>query len=213
MKPYYSDAAVTIYHGDCREILPSLPHADLVFADPPWGKGFAYESFEDTQENARELMRSTFPMLRSAGDVLAITPGVSNAWALPEPPSWSLCWAYPKGNGRGPWGFTCWEPVMLWGADPYLRTGKGSRPDTLVRMHFEPNQTGHPCPKPLEVMRWILARCALPGSSVIDPFMGSGTTLRAAADLGMRAIGVELEERYCETAARRMDQQVLGLSA
>lgn len=64
--------------------------------------------------------------------------------------------------------------------------------------------TGHPCPKPLEVMRWILARCALPGSTVIDPFMGSGTTLRAAADLGMKAIGIDIEERYCEMAARRM---------
>jgi DNA modification methylase len=64
----------------------------------------------------------------------------------------------------------------------------------------------HPSPKPLNVMRWILG--CLPGETVLDPFMGSGTTLRAAKDLGRRAIGIEIEERYCEIAAKRLAQEV-----
>lgn len=69
----------------------------------------------------------------------------------------------------------------------------------------------HPCPKPEEFMRWLVGRVSLPGQTVLDPFMGSGSTLRAAKDLGRRAIGIEIEERYCEIAVKRLAQGVLPL--
>jgi site-specific DNA-methyltransferase (adenine-specific) len=69
----------------------------------------------------------------------------------------------------------------------------------------------HPCPKPVTFMRWVVERCTASADTVLDPFMGSGTTLRAAKDLGRRAIGIEIEERYCEIAARRLAQEVLPL--
>jgi site-specific DNA-methyltransferase (adenine-specific) len=70
---------------------------------------------------------------------------------------------------------------------------------------------GHPCPKPLRWMTWATSLASLPGETVLDPFAGSGTTLLAAKSLGRRAIGIEIEERYCEIAAQRCSQEVLGL--
>jgi site-specific DNA-methyltransferase (adenine-specific) len=72
-------------------------------------------------------------------------------------------------------------------------------------------KNGHPCPKPLGLMRWLVARVSKPNETVLDPFMGSGTTLLAAKDMGHRAIGIEIEERYCEIAAKRLSQEVLPL--
>jgi site-specific DNA-methyltransferase (adenine-specific) len=70
-------------------------------------------------------------------------------------------------------------------------------------------QNGHPCPKPYSAWRWLLERCSDENTVVLDPFCGSGTTLVAAKDLGLRAIGIEIEEHYCEIAAKRLSQEVL----
>jgi site-specific DNA-methyltransferase (adenine-specific) len=108
-----------------------------------------------------------------------------------------------------------WQPILVYGTDPYLKRGMGSRPDTISvgaggAGLGEVGASEHPCPKPLDVWKRILLRVSpVEGELVLDPFMGSGTTLRAAKDLGRKAIGIEIEERYCEIAAKRLAQEVL----
>ncbi len=111
-----------------------------------------------------------------------------------------------------PWGFTCWQPILVYGKDPFLEKSLGSRPDIIEHSETALN-LGHPCPKPENFWRKLMARCSVDQTdSILDPFMGSGTTLRAAKDLGRKAIGIEIEERYCEIAAKRMAQEVFSFT-
>lgn len=214
MTPYYEDAWSTIYHGDCREVLADLLGgglvADLVLMDPPYGNGTAYAEFDDSAENVASLVGEVMPLVLELGEVVFVTPGVANIHLYPAP-KWTLCWVTPAGAGSGPWGFSCWQPVLAYGPDPYLRDLKGRRPDTLIKTETSTNVPGdHPCPKPIDVWRWMVTRGSTrPTDVILDPFMGSGTTLRAAKDCGRRSIGIELSERYCEIAAKRLAQEVL----
>ena len=150
------------------------------------------------------------PLVLEVAQVVFVTPGVANIHLYPAP-KWTLCWVTPAGAGSGPWGFSCWQPVLAYGPDPYLRDLKGRRPDTLIKTESSASTIGdHPCPKPIDVWRWMVTRGSTRATDVIlDPFMGSGTTLRAAKDCGRRSIGIELSERYCEIAAKRLAQEVL----
>lgn len=214
MKPYYEDDFATIYHGDCREVLRDLMGgglvADLVLMDPPYGNGTDYAEFDDSAENVAALVDEVMPLVLELGEVVFVTPGVANIHLYPAP-KWTLCWVTPAGAGSGPWGFSCWQPVLAYGPDPYLRDQKGRRPDTLIKTETSAVVPGdHPCPKPIDVWRWMVTRGSTrPSDVVLDPFMGSGTTLRAAKDCGRRSIGIELSERYCEIAAKRLAQEVL----
>lgn len=208
MTPYYQDAAVQIFHGDCREILPQLEPVDLVLTDPPYAVGENYESHNDSGLRLRLLIQDFLPVVRAKAPTVTLSCGVANVWLYPKP-TWTLCWFNKAGAGSGPWGFTCWQPLLCYGPDPFLKAGKGRRADFIE--HSETSEVnGHPCPKPIGfVSKWI-QRTSF-GESILDPFMGSGTTLRAAKDLGRKAIGIEIEEKYCEIAARRMSQEVLAL--
>ena len=212
MKPYYQDEDVVIYHADCRDVLPTLEPVDLVLTDPPYANNTQYLSYDDTKDNLSSLVQSVMPQLLAMADRIAITPGVGNLWEYPRP-TWVLNWTSPAGVGSGPWGFCCWQPILVYGKDPYLSAGLGRKPDTIVSNERASVDGGnHPCPKPLVLMRWLIERCmAHAGGTILDPFMGSGTTLRAAKDLGRKAIGIEISERYCEIAAKRMSQSVMEL--
>jgi len=204
MKPYYEEDGITIYHGDCREVLPQIPRADVILGDPPYANETGYASYEDTPENLQSLIDGVSPFLHEC-EVSALTPGVNNIHAWPRP-EWMLAWFIPAGCGRHAWGFSCWQPVLLYGRDRTVHLG--CKPDAFV-MSEPAEVNGHPCPKPIGVWKWILKRISsVEGETVLDPFMGSGTTLRAAKDLGRRAIGIEIEEKYCEIAAKRLSQKV-----
>ena len=210
MKPYYQDEAVTLYHGDAREILPQLTEpVDLVLTDPPYGNNTPYASYEDSPDSLTALIRDVWPSIYAAAPRCLVTCGVSNVHKWPAP-DWILCWFTPAGAGSGPWGFCCWQPVLAYGSDPYLAAGMGRRPDGRnLTQSSETN--GHPCPKPIGIMRWLVDRGSLPGETILDPFCGSGTTLRAAKDLGRKAIGIEISEAYCRIAVQRLSQSVLPL--
>lgn len=210
MKPYYDDGTVTIYHGNALELLPALAPVDVILTDPPYGNGTEYGAYEDTPDALLELVRGLFPLVIEKATRVVLTPGNANAWLYPQP-SWTLAWVTPAGAGSGPWGFSCWQPILVYGADPYLKAGLGRRPDVILKTEAS-DANGHPCPKPIDLWRLLLQRVSVTTNDVVlDPFMGSGTTLRAAKDLGRRAIGIELEERFCEIAARRCSQEVLDV--
>jgi len=220
MTPYYDHAGITIYHGDCREVIADL-QADALVTDPPFGVAFAgkttkhtiksglgYAGFDDQPDTVE---RDVIPVIAQLTARMrgVVTPGSRMMWRYPAPTTVGAIY-YPSGAGHGAWGFTCWQPIFYYGKCPYLARGLGRRPDSLSTTESaEP--TGHPCPKAIRTMEWLVEKATLPGETVLDPFMGSGTTLRAAKNLGRKAIGVELEERYCEIAARRLAQEVLPL--
>jgi DNA modification methylase len=215
MTPYYDEAGITIYHGDCRDVLPPLGLVDLVLTDPPYGNATDYDEHDDTPHGLEQIIAATMPLMRQVARVVVLTPGIANVHRYP-PPTWLLAWVQAHGSGTGKWGFNEWQPVLVYGTDPYLSAGKGRRPD-VIRSRIgggalvkERAAIAHPCPKPLDFWTRLLIRCSPdPTDTILDPFMGSGTTLRAAKDLGRRAIGVDISERYCEVAARRLGQGVL----
>ena len=218
MTPYYQDDWATIYHGDCREILPTLPGVSLVQTDPPYGVDFDYPSYDDTYENLVELAQAVFPLLRATR--ICISPGMSGYRAWPRA-KWicSLSWDTTGSNGYC--GFNQWFPVLFYGedvagkgkvngllqSDSFRVTGAGS-----VGFHRSEAEKLHVCPKPLNLWKWIMARFSEAGDKVLDPFLGSGTTLLAAKTLNRKAIGIEIEEKYCEIAANRMSQEVLDFT-
>jgi DNA modification methylase len=210
--PYYQDDLVTIYHGDARDLLPSLAF-DAIVTDAPYGVGIEYGAFDDTPADVRALADDLTPYLLASRSAAVLT-GVPQMWMWPQP-KWVLCWSYaPTTNQFSPWGYAQWQPILVYGKDPYLARNLGPRP-TVFTYASPPDRfaNSHPCPKPEPVMRWVVERTTLPTDTILDPFMGSGTTLVSAKDAGRRAIGIELEERYCEVAAIRCSQEVLGLSA
>tara|TARA_R110000737_G_scaffold43616_1_gene64080 strand:+ start:2587 stop:3204 length:618 start_codon:yes stop_codon:yes gene_type:complete len=204
MRPYYEDAAVTIYHGDTREILPTLPPVDLVLTDPPYGiganamtlgsgkhkfhRGGAWDS-----EAPTEIVKA----LPSIAEECCIWGGNYFSHVLPVTNSWFV---WHKLND----GLSFSEAEMAW---------SNYAPQVRVFSKYVANKVKvHPTEKPVDVMQWCLSYSETSGA-ILDPFMGSGTTLRAAKDLGRKAIGIEIEERYCEIAAKRMSQSVMAFDA
>jgi len=206
-EPYYDDGTCVIYHGDCREILPTLT-ADLVFADPPYGVGLeyghAYTDHAGSGYNA--FMGWVAKEIQRAAPIAFVTPGIRNLWRWPSP-TWVIAWTKPGSTRRSDLGgFNEWEPVIMYGKRRIYHDVR-SLPTVA---NLSGGETGdHPCPKPLRLLTWLVEQGSDPGNLVLDPFMGSGTTLRAAKTLNRRAIGIEIEERYCEIAAKRLAQEVL----
>jgi site-specific DNA-methyltransferase (adenine-specific) len=211
VKPYYEENGITIYHGDCREILPSLPKVDLVLTDPPYNVGLNYCGGDD-RADYRAWSQEWFS---SCQRPLVFTPGMVNLamWYTLEAPTWLCAWfkinqASPSALG----GFNVWEPVAVYGK-PKKRIGHDAW-NHLVSFRERENGAGdHPCPKTLTFWKRLVTAFTDECDTILDPFMGSGTTLRAAKDLGRKAIGIEIEERYCEIAANRLRQEVLSFEA
>lgn len=207
----------TLYLGDCRDILPTLGKVDAVVTDPPYGvsyqgsatkhtlkDGEGYASFDDTPE---EILTVCVPAVRAAMDLArsgVMTPG--NACShLYDPPRAQGAIFYPSGANAGPWGFVCSQPLFYYGKDPFLAFGMGSRPNGFSTTESA-EKNGHPCPKPIGQTRWLVCRVSFPNETVLDPFMGSGTTGVACANLGRSFIGIEREPTYFDIACRRIEE-------
>jgi len=197
MTPYYADDLVTIYHGDCREWMPD---AGAILTDPPYGTGFAGVAGDDS-----------FPFDLLPGAVPCVAFGspkrhVADLRAFIRPPDRVMVWApafsWSKQSDRGV--LYGWTPIYCWDTEP---TGHNEPSRDVFTEH---DAGASSITKPVALMRRLLP---LVGGTVLDPFMGSGSTLVAAKSLGRRAIGIEIEERYCEIAALRCSQEVLGLGA
>jgi site-specific DNA-methyltransferase (adenine-specific) len=209
MTPYYEKDGIVIYHGDCRDILPQLEPVDLVLTDPPYGigdiwqggKGHGWGSADPKKATRNEWdnTASDLDLTLAAGKNIVIWGG--NYFPLPP----SRCWLVWRKESTG---FTLSDAELAW-----------TNQDAVVRVydHARSKLTGkaadirHPTEKPIGLIRWCIEQIKGDAQTILDPFMGSGTTLRAAKDLGRKAIGIEIEERYCEIAAKRLAQEVLDL--
>ena len=215
----------TLYLGDCREILPLLPKVDAVVTDPPYGIGLkrktsdfrdsqhfdAGESlaasvlYEDAPDHVRELIASAVPTALALASRALIFSGPAMLRQYPEPASIGSVFT-PNGAGRTAWGFQCTHPVLFYGKDQFLQDGMGGRPNSLRDEQPNGEKIDHPCPKPLAWMTWAVTRASRTGETILDPFMGSGTTGVACAKLGRKFIGIEIEPKYFDIACKRIDE-------
>ena len=208
IRPYYADEYVTLYHGDMREILPSIS-ADVVISAPPYNRGLTYgASVNDARADYRDWCASWFSLL--SAPAIAFTCGHQNLsmWCGIREPDWIMCWWKPGAIGASPFGVSNWEPILFWGD-----AGKRKDRVDVVRARIIPIPDsalgGHPCPKPDMWALGLVEMLSERGETVLDPFAGTGTTLVAAKRLGRKAIGIEIEERYCAIAVERLRQGVL----
>ncbi len=218
MTPYYQQGGITIYHGDCRDVLDEweglrTQSFDLLLTDPPYGIGKDHKYDLPMGVAGTAGRRKSYEQV-AAWDVGRIEPelvarllsvtkhqiiwgGNYYAWMLPPRMKW-LVW--DKGQridqSDGELAWTSFDTAL--------------RIFTLSRAFLNQDGTNHPTQKPEDLMLWCLAQAPEPYSRVFDPFMGSGTTLMAAKRLGKHATGIEREERYCEIAAKRLSQGVLS---
>lgn len=198
-EPFYQDDRVTLYHGDAREIVPQLGRFDLLLTDPPYGIGDrmqggtwgAKQKYADFRSWDVAPEKAFVDALLSKASSCVIWGG--NYFDLPP----SRCWfVWRKQNA---------VPTMA-GAE--LAWTNLDRPVRAVDMPVATHNYGPPTEKPLDLIRWCITE-AREAKSILDPYCGSGTTLVAAKREGKRAVGIEIEERYCEVAANRLCQKVL----
>lgn len=210
--PYYQDEAVTLYHGDAREILPLLVSqpTHLLLTDPPYNLGIEYGSgTDDSRVDYEQWCREWFAFTRILCERRAVSTGHANVgmWWRIEEPRWTFAWHKPAAMGRCAVGFNNWEPVLYWGP------GFSTLSDVFTAPIIPSEAiSGHPCPKPLKWATKLVVALSKPGETVLDPFAGSGTTLRAAKDTGRKAIGIEIEKAYCELIVERLAQEVLAVA-
>jgi site-specific DNA-methyltransferase (adenine-specific) len=205
----------TLYLGDCREIIPTLPRVDAVVTDPPYGVDFKYESHKDDRETYGETI---VPRLLEAEE------RVENGWcavyqSATRGPDWGAwfqrAWrpiAMPKTFSQvhpGKWPIAATDYVLLWMCGKPTWPKKGGRVrDWYLQQtaNMALRERGHPCARPLDGVTHIVTHTCEPGGTVLDPFMGSGTTGVACANLGRRFIGIEMEPKYFDLACERITQ-------
>lgn len=227
MTPYYQQEGITIYLGDCRrgKILQTLDQSAAIITDPPYGINAVF--IRDGSRKKSSLSRRTPLMQRGrdwkpiAGDdkpfnprhllrfkTLAIFGANHFADKLPASGKWLIwdkrCGSSPDNNS---------DCELIWTNQPGAARIHYQKWRGIVRQGEENLSRGHklhPTQKPISLMRWIIGQLRLPVSTlIIDPYMGSGTTLRAAKDLGYPAIGFEVEKDYCDIAIERLHQPSL----
>ena len=218
-KIYYQDEWATIYHGDCREVLPELEVFPVLITDPVWpncpagllpGADHPVELFSNMLACLPSLPIRMVVVMRSDSDprFLNVIPS-----KLPFFRCQILPYVMPGYIGRKLGGdeiaYSFGEPIpSVEGA----RVIPGYAPKVQPQGRLA---NGHPCSRALSHFKWLLKWWALPGETVLDPFCGSGTTLHAARESGLRSIGIEIEEKYCDIAANRLRhcQQILFTEA
>lgn len=221
MTAYYQDEYVTLYHGDCLELADKWTGAAVLVTDPPYGMdytGFGGRKGEPRRSTGRLAVagdNTTIArdrVLELWGNRPAITFG---KWTVQRPANVKARLIWDKtpcgfmGDLSMPWG-SAEEEVYIHGSGFV-----GKREANILRfptlMSGDANRPNHPTPKPVTLMEALITKC--PPGVVADPFAGSGATLLAAKNLGRKAVGIELEERYCEIIAQRCSQEVLDFGA
>ena len=204
----------TLYLGDCLEVLPTLDKVDAVITDPPYGidgssgtdnlkrgKG-NYSNYEDTQKNIALVVIPAINRCLSISERAAITPGFHNVQKYPQ---YEVLGGFysPAAASRCRWGFCILTPILFYGKDP--RLGKNAS-GIVHKMNGRASTDLHPCAKPIDAIEWLVDKTSLNNETILDPFMGSGTTGVACMNLGRKFIGIEIEQKYFDIACERIDQ-------
>lgn len=224
MTPYYDADGITLYHGDARELLDAWNVEDgVLVTDPPYGIAWRQRAYL-TRGKSRGQRTREHPSILNDGDTScrdevlriwgpkrpALVFGAADA-AAPDGTRRSLIWRKPADAGL--FGASIWrrdwEPIHVLGQWPRSPATESAVLSSASGSHRQYAQGVHPHAKPVDLMQRLLAVC--PTGTIVDPFAGSGSTLVAAKRLRRRAIGVELDERYCAVAVRRLGQSVLDL--
>lgn len=203
--------------GDCVDVLKTLPDRSVgaIITDPPYGLGFAYNSFEDTRENVRSLVARFMPEATRVARRVYITPGQTQISLYPDP-TWVLSVQWDTTGTFGKYGYSQWMPVLAYGDDMKgIGSVNGVLKSDLIRITggagvgfmrgTEKNK--HPCPKPLNVMRLLVRRFTMEGEIVLDPFMGTGTTCIACMKEGRKFVGIEIDPEYYSVAEDRVREE------
>lgn len=200
MKPYYEDTAsgIALFHGDCNDVLPTLGEFDLLLTDPPYGIGDRMQG--GTWGSAKKYADFRKWDVAPSDDVLTLAIGKARD---------AIVWGGNYFNLPPSRGWLAWDKqnAVQTMSDVELAWTNGDRPAKRFSHPVSVHKYGHPSEKPLPLFAWCLRQ--FPGQSVLDPYAGSGTTLEAAKLAGRTAVGIEADERYCETIADRLSQGVL----
>lgn len=221
MKPYYEHAGITIYHGDCREILPHVS-ANSIVADPPYGislknhsPGIYRRQEEYSIYGDGSALIGAWIVDYAAIELLPITVFASpwRPWGTLN--QWRNLLVWDKGPAVGGGGDTAtcfkrtWELIQT-ARNAALQVPRG---ESVLRFWTVPQESAlHIARKPEALMRYLLSALHTPDETICDPCCGSGSTLEAAKNLNRKAIGIEIEERYCELTAKRLSQEVFNFS-
>lgn len=217
MKPYYEDGLTTIFHADCREVLPELEGGGIaaVVTDPVWPNATVELAGSDDPYG---LMREAAALLPSDAERVVVHMGCDSdprfLSAIPETwPFLRTCWLeYVRPHYKGRLLYTS-DVAYVFGTWPKARKGATVLPGRFIQTDARKRDPGHPCARQPQHVSWLLGWFA-PAGPVLDPFMGSGTTLVVAKERGQKSIGIEVDESFCERAALRLsetNQEVLAL--
>ena len=243
--PYYSDDRCTIYHGDCRELLPEIGNVDLVLTDPPYGiTSLEWDRVVSGWTSYLKLNTGGSVWVFGSLKYLVKVDQEMTGWTMAQ----DIIWEKHNGSGlhadrfkrvheiavqyyRGKWADVYKKPVFTndaqkksvrrkqnpqhfgdVGESTYVSRDGGPRLQrSVIPVRSCHGHAQHPTQKPLGILTPLIEYSCPAGGLVLDPFMGSGSTLRAAKDAGRRAIGIEREEKYCEIAVQRLAQECLAL--
>jgi site-specific DNA-methyltransferase (adenine-specific) len=233
MRPYYEHGGITIYHGDCREVLSELDFADSLITDPPYElpnnfgsldfdglrrMQFGFDQEGITDNTVIPALRSAFALVKSLHCFCGfeqfgkISNEAKASGFVPKP--YGCIKKCPPPPLKGNWWPSGFE-IAIYGYrhGAYFGDGSTKRVNLYVCDSYrhgarDSEKVEHPTQKWLPLITYLVRTLVPPSGTVLDPFLGSGTTLVAAKQLNCKAIGIELEEKYCEIAAKRLSQEV-----
>jgi site-specific DNA-methyltransferase (adenine-specific) len=212
----------TIIHGDCLEVMADIPGGsiDCTITDPPYGIGYEYTSYDDTIENLMFITEHIFPEIIRVSKRVVTFCGVQNVWLYPQA-DWIMSYSWNTTAKYGKYGYNQWQPILLYGKDI---KGFGSvngvlKSDSVkfsggagIGFLADYKDKNHPCPKPLNVMELLVRRFTNECETVLDPFIGSGTTAIACINTGRNYIGIEKDKGYYDIACKRIADHERQLS-
>lgn len=220
VKPYWSDGERFIIHGDCRRIIPSLEAGafDAVITDPPYGLALENNGRSETNYSIKgdgDLSLAEF--VRDWCDQYDLPVAM---FFSPYNPfaHWRNVLVWDKGPAVGGGGdiATCWKRTFELIGVANNRPLNGQRDEAIRKHWMSPNFRGdhraHHMAKPVDLMAYLIGKLTSDGQAILDPFLGSGSSLRAAKDMGRLAVGIEIDEEWCDVSARRMEQGVLAFA-
>jgi DNA modification methylase len=209
---------VTLYEGRCEDVLPTLSGIDAVVTDPPYGVDLGktnsntggkhglvrkeYASYSDTYEDYVQLVPPVINRCLQMTKRAAVFIG-PHLWEMPKANAIGGVYV-PAASARHSWGFKNFLPVLFYGTAPDLHLG--CKEQTVITSTEQSEKNGHPCPKPIGWMRWLVRLTTRRGETILDPFAGSGTTAIAAMFEKRKCILIEKDAAYCDIIRKRVEQ-------